>query len=221
MTTNMKGLLKGLRYISQIFDEKEPEFQIGYPTDVKHVAHIGSDGPATNAPSWMVGFQSAPEISSQLNIADVKKVSSEEQKHATLTIAMFFLAYIDINLTGATTQDSQPASTRDKLKYKSRRKPVTDIGSPLSSPKRSSDAPKPSRRHRSSNNSTESLPEDSSGNGRRHRKSNHGIESPSLDQPAIPKHSHRRRSKESYGDGLTKPSRSKGKNSTEKFPDIG
>ncbi|RVW53779.1 CRIB domain-containing protein RIC7 [Vitis vinifera] len=45
MSTKMKGLLKGLRYISQIFDnEKEQEMEIGYPTDVKHVAHIGWDG---------------------------------------------------------------------------------------------------------------------------------------------------------------------------------
>ncbi|XP_059594795.1 CRIB domain-containing protein RIC6 [Vitis vinifera] len=51
----MKGLLKGLRYISQIFDnEKEQEMEIGYPTDVKHVAHIGWDGgPSVNTPSWM------------------------------------------------------------------------------------------------------------------------------------------------------------------------
>lgn len=27
--------------------------QIGFPTDVKHVAHIGSDGPAANTPSWV------------------------------------------------------------------------------------------------------------------------------------------------------------------------
>nr|CAD1830917.1 unnamed protein product [Ananas comosus var. bracteatus] len=57
----MKGLLRGLRYISQIFDNKEQEMQIGYPTDVKHVAHIGWDGPsAAAAPSWMNEFQSAP-----------------------------------------------------------------------------------------------------------------------------------------------------------------
>lgn len=79
----MKGLLKGLRYISQIFgvkletlisieialfqmdcscsyclefiteNEKEAEMQIGLPTDVKHVAHIGWDGPAVNSPSWV------------------------------------------------------------------------------------------------------------------------------------------------------------------------
>lgn len=27
--------------------------QIGYPTDVKHVAHIGWDGPSVNAPNWV------------------------------------------------------------------------------------------------------------------------------------------------------------------------
>ncbi|XP_058759134.1 CRIB domain-containing protein RIC6 [Vicia villosa] len=63
----VKGLLKGLRYISQIFEnEKEQEIQIGCPTDVKHVAHIGWDGPSVNSPSWMnefkttQGFSSAP-----------------------------------------------------------------------------------------------------------------------------------------------------------------
>ncbi|CAN0885887.1 CRIB domain-containing protein RIC5 [Linum grandiflorum] len=58
----VKGLLKGLRYISQIFDddEKEPEMQIGNPTDVKHVAHIGWDGNTDGPPTWMNGFQEQP-----------------------------------------------------------------------------------------------------------------------------------------------------------------
>ncbi|KAH7691535.1 CRIB domain-containing protein [Dioscorea alata] len=60
MGTKVKGLLKGLRYISQIFDLKEQEMQIGYPTDVKHVAHIGWDGPTVGSPSWMNEFRSAP-----------------------------------------------------------------------------------------------------------------------------------------------------------------
>ncbi|KAH7669803.1 CRIB domain-containing protein [Dioscorea alata] len=62
MGTKMKGLLKGLRYISQIFEseDEEPEMQIGYPTDVKHVAHIGWDGPSVSSnPSWMNEFRSA------------------------------------------------------------------------------------------------------------------------------------------------------------------
>nr|CAN83875.1 hypothetical protein VITISV_014758 [Vitis vinifera] len=63
MSTKMKGLLKGLRYISQIFDnEKEQEMEIGYPTDVKHVAHIGWDGgPSVNTPSWMNEFKPTSE----------------------------------------------------------------------------------------------------------------------------------------------------------------
>jgi hypothetical protein len=32
---------------------KEREMEIGYPTDVKHVAHIGVDGPSGNAPTWV------------------------------------------------------------------------------------------------------------------------------------------------------------------------
>ncbi|KAJ4844049.1 hypothetical protein Tsubulata_013455 [Turnera subulata] len=65
----MKGLLKGLRYISQIFDneQKEPEIQIGFPTDVKHVAHIGWDGPSVNSPSWMNEFPASQECESAPN----------------------------------------------------------------------------------------------------------------------------------------------------------
>ncbi|CAH9093758.1 unnamed protein product [Cuscuta europaea] len=61
MSTKMKGLLKGLRYISQIFDEeKEAEIQIGLPTDVKHVAHIGWEGgQSVDNPSWMKEFKGA------------------------------------------------------------------------------------------------------------------------------------------------------------------
>ncbi|XP_020263793.1 CRIB domain-containing protein RIC6-like [Asparagus officinalis] len=55
------GLRKGLKYISNIFEqEKEQEMVIGHPTDVKHVAHIGFDGPAVNNPTWMTEYHSAP-----------------------------------------------------------------------------------------------------------------------------------------------------------------
>ncbi|PKI37947.1 hypothetical protein CRG98_041660 [Punica granatum] len=40
--------------------------EIGYPTDVKHVAHIGWDGPSGSAPSWMNEFKSAPDFSTSL-----------------------------------------------------------------------------------------------------------------------------------------------------------
>ncbi|KAG7025246.1 CRIB domain-containing protein RIC7, partial [Cucurbita argyrosperma subsp. argyrosperma] len=36
----------------------------GYPTDVRHVAHIGWDGPSVTPPSWMNEFKKAPSFSS-------------------------------------------------------------------------------------------------------------------------------------------------------------
>ncbi|KAL1808559.1 hypothetical protein ACET3Z_025549 [Daucus carota] len=66
-SSSVKGLLKGLRYISHIFEnEKKEEMVIGLPTDVKHVAHIGNDGPSSSSstPSWMNQFQGRSETSS-------------------------------------------------------------------------------------------------------------------------------------------------------------
>ncbi|XP_039032593.1 CRIB domain-containing protein RIC7-like [Hibiscus syriacus] len=77
----MKGLLKGLRYISEIFEnEKEPEMQIGLPTDVKHVAHIGWDGPsaAKSAPSWMNEFKSSPANNGDAREEDPRKSVSQD-----------------------------------------------------------------------------------------------------------------------------------------------
>ena len=37
-------------------NEKEEEMEIGFPTDVKHVAHIGMEGPSANTPSWVSGL---------------------------------------------------------------------------------------------------------------------------------------------------------------------
>ncbi|KAL8260090.1 hypothetical protein R6Q59_028043 [Mikania micrantha] len=45
-------------------NEKEPEIQIGAPTEVKHVAHIGCDGPSSNAPTWMNEFQGSSNAGS-------------------------------------------------------------------------------------------------------------------------------------------------------------
>ncbi|KAK4771214.1 hypothetical protein SAY87_031746 [Trapa incisa] len=60
MSTKVKGILKGLKYISNIFEEgEEQEMVIGLPTDVKHVAHIGMDGPSDAPPTWMNEFKQA------------------------------------------------------------------------------------------------------------------------------------------------------------------
>ncbi|XWS12802.1 hypothetical protein CRYUN_Cryun37aG0121500 [Craigia yunnanensis] len=41
---------------------KEREMEIGYPTDVKHVAHIGLDGPSGTAPCWINEFNTDPNF---------------------------------------------------------------------------------------------------------------------------------------------------------------
>nr|KAJ0217882.1 hypothetical protein LSAT_V11C300128670 [Lactuca sativa] len=41
---------------------KEREMEIGYPTDVKHAAHIGWDGSSSSAPSWMNEFKTTPNF---------------------------------------------------------------------------------------------------------------------------------------------------------------
>lgn len=59
----MKGIYKGVKYtITQMFVVKEPEIEIGGPTDVKHVAHIGMDGSSGTAPSWMNEYKTGNDF---------------------------------------------------------------------------------------------------------------------------------------------------------------
>ncbi|TKW06724.1 hypothetical protein SEVIR_7G259100v4 [Setaria viridis] len=70
MAFKAKGFFKGIKVISRMFAAKEHEMEIGYPTDVKHVAHIGWDSAAGNAsPSWMNNIMAAPDFSSLGNFA--------------------------------------------------------------------------------------------------------------------------------------------------------
>ncbi|XP_073302107.1 CRIB domain-containing protein RIC10-like [Primulina huaijiensis] len=63
MGTRIKGIYKGFKHtLSQIFVVKEREMEIGYPTDVKHLAHIGWDGSSGNAPTWMSEFRTVPDF---------------------------------------------------------------------------------------------------------------------------------------------------------------
>ncbi|KAL1367653.1 hypothetical protein HN51_021774 [Arachis hypogaea] len=84
-SNKVKGLLKGLRYISQMFETdatKEKEIQIGYPTDVKHVAHIGYDGPSVNSPSWMNEFKHSSPRSASSPLAP-SDLQNREQDNST------------------------------------------------------------------------------------------------------------------------------------------
>ncbi|KAK9159430.1 hypothetical protein Syun_005771 [Stephania yunnanensis] len=50
----LQRLMKGFKNFSQLFvykeDVEELDMEIGFPTDVKHVTHIGWDGPGTTNP---------------------------------------------------------------------------------------------------------------------------------------------------------------------------
>ncbi|KAM7279147.1 hypothetical protein ACFE04_006281 [Oxalis oulophora] len=176
----MKGFIKGFKYFTQMFEEKEPKFTIGLPTDVKHVAHIGFDGPSANTPSWMKDFDAAPELTSNVNPGDMKNLSTQEK--------------------------SLPPFPKSKPNNKTRRKNLPESGSPCSSPTgKKSDTPKQSRRNRSANNS---MDEGSSGRRNRQQKSSTtGSESPS-NNPAARK-SRPRKIKESSNDVVSRSSAKK------------
>ncbi|KAM0941883.1 putative CRIB domain-containing protein RIC1 [Dioscorea sansibarensis] len=224
MGTKMKGLLKGLRYISQIFgtyklttstpfvlhlcytgffsthlingspesEDEEPEMQIGYPTDVKHVAHIGWDGPSVSSnPSWMNEFRSA---SAPLNpghaVAGSPKCPADDPNHSS-------------EMRGS------PRGTSDQPIPKPSRRGQT---SGPDSPKRNS------RR----NHSADSINREGS-EGSRHRRNkggsstaaaNGGSDLPGQDLPAIPKQARRKKTKGGSG-GSTRSSRSKARASEE------
>ncbi|KAK2419866.1 CRIB domain-containing protein RIC6 [Trifolium repens] len=72
----IKGIYKGFKYITQIFVVKEKEIEIGSPTDVKHVAHIGWDGPNGNGPTWMNEFKTAPDFSTSIGSLNERNPNS-------------------------------------------------------------------------------------------------------------------------------------------------
>ncbi|KAL6340181.1 hypothetical protein AAG906_040617 [Vitis piasezkii] len=181
MSTKMKGLLKGLRYISQIFDnEKEQEMEIGYPTDVKHVAHIGWDGgPSVNTPSWMNEF----------------KPTSEAENHEPNPEGLMLLLFAPIYFVDPGLKDGQPQNSQaprlPDMPRSSRRQSSTGASASVTSEQ--SDVQRRSRRHHSSS-STSSLPREATGKTkpRQPREGSQGSESPSRNPTDIPRKTDKR-----------------------------
>ncbi|KAJ6736272.1 CRIB DOMAIN-CONTAINING PROTEIN RIC8 [Salix viminalis] len=167
-------------------DEEEPEMQIGFPTDVKHVAHIGWDGPSVSSPSWMNEFRSQPPYSSaplSLN-GDAKEEGSAKWESEG-------------------GSHSSPSRDFPELPKSSRRRSST--GTLAESPSREkSDKPKQSRR--SSRNGTKEL--DGTRTSRNHKDPSGESESHS-NLPDMPKKSRRKKSKDVSVEGSTSRSRSK------------
>ncbi|CAH8275038.1 unnamed protein product [Arabidopsis lyrata] len=184
-STKMKSLLKGLRYISQVFaieSEKEQEMQIGNPTDVKHVAHIGWDGPSDNAtaPSWMNDFKSSPgmESTTQLFGEDDSSVKC---------------------------QSEFGGRSRDLPKLpKSTRKSSSEKGSPT---KEKSDKTKRRTSNKGTSSSRRTKDEDSTSSSRRTKDEDSSWSQHSVGLPEIPKKSKRKKSKEGGNGGSSRSSR--------------
>ncbi|KAF3796332.1 CRIB domain-containing protein [Nymphaea thermarum] len=201
MGTKMKGLLKGLRYISQIFEtnEKEREMEIGYPTDVKHVAHIGWDGPSVNNPSWMSEYRSVPEFSS----APLTPTGTEMDpvlgpKSASQDLQRLMESENSVEVAPRQTRRHRLSGggpvepDSPEFLKPSRRRPSIGEPSDLTSQDQLPKPLKPSR-----------------------RRANHGsgsLDSPTRDSPAVPRQSRRRQSKGSSGSvggSTSKPTRSR------------
>ncbi|AQK70147.1 CRIB domain-containing protein RIC10 [Zea mays] len=86
MACKVKGIFKGLKAFSQIFSVKEHEMEIGCPTDVKHVVHIGWDSAAGGAsPSWMNDIMASSDLSSLGNFAALTGTSWVSQGTVTIS----------------------------------------------------------------------------------------------------------------------------------------
>ncbi|KAG4981989.1 hypothetical protein AAZX31_10G036900 [Glycine max] len=161
----VKGILKGFRYLTQIFEnEKEQEIQIGFPTDVEHVAHIGSmrDESSVNLPSWMKEFKTAPGFSSvPLDVQNkgqhsAKWVSEESRRRNTRDLGKASKRQSTGGVSGSPSweKSNKPRKSSNKPKEESipTRIPVSMDHPPptLTVP----DIPKKSRRHKPKENSS-------------------------------------------------------------------
>ncbi|CAD6247992.1 unnamed protein product [Miscanthus lutarioriparius] len=132
MAIKMKGIFKGLKIISQMFVHKEHEMEIGYPTDVKHVAHIGL-GTSDTSPSWMAEFKgtddlSAGSVSTAAQSRQTSWASADfEQPRSMVPIEMF-----QDNRPGQENADMPPRGARKARRKKNR------ASSPASSARSSS-----------------------------------------------------------------------------------
>ncbi|CAL5392332.1 unnamed protein product [Camellia sinensis] len=194
----MKGIFKGFKYITQIFEnEKEQEIVIGNPTDVKHVAHIGWDGPSANTPSWMNEFKGTPEVSSMSSNGEVKAQSPNK----------------DSLLQDITEMSKPSGDPLDCLPRHSSNKPKQSRrgSNSMDSPTRDPNKP---RRHKNSG-SFDSPTRESSKRAIRLQNSNLGLDSTSQDPhpPKMPKKSRGKTSKGTSSVVSNRSSKSKGPSS--------
>ncbi|KAG2613736.1 CRIB domain-containing protein RIC10-like isoform X1 [Panicum virgatum] len=90
MAMTIKGIFRGLKIIAQIFTvQREHEIEIGYPTDVRHVSHIGF-GASGSCPSWMSEFRGVEEVSAEAAGAGEASASSAAQSRQASCASLDF-----------------------------------------------------------------------------------------------------------------------------------
>ncbi|KAG8042777.1 hypothetical protein GUJ93_ZPchr0328g33310 [Zizania palustris] len=144
MVYKMKGIFKGIKAISQIFTVKEHEIEIGNPTDVKHVAHIGWDNPTWNAsPSWMNDIRTSSDFLSLGNFAPSSGTSWASQDFdLPRDVASSVTHSENISLQQQDTAPLPPDIPRPPLRRQRRpRRSTSDY--PLPPPSRPADATMP------------------------------------------------------------------------------
>jgi len=199
MTTKMKGLFKGLRYISHIFEEeKEQDIQIGFPTDVKHVAHIGWDGPSevdSSQPSWMKEFKSTAQSgplgsSGEREEPEIKWVSEDSKRGNKIP--------------------SSPRCDLPDLPKSTRRHASSENGT--------TDSPRKKDKSRQSRRSKDA----GDGSVRSSRRQKESGEAAGSGLPDIPKKNRRKKSKDSFSnEGSSRRSSKAGPSTSDPFSDIG
>ncbi|KAJ6351402.1 hypothetical protein OIU78_007338 [Salix suchowensis] len=207
MTTKVKGLLRGLRYISQIFDEKEQEMQIGFPTDVKACCSYWMRWSICNKranldrhphsmslflQSSMNEFNSPPELpcGTSNSKEEVKSLSTDPHSEDTIQTEKPKHRSRRSSGSGSSLLNSPDRRSAADSSRNSRHQASSSTGSPLNSP-RGTDAPKSSR------------------------------QSPTHEQPSIPKHSRGRKSRGSPGSGPSKSKEKKSSKEAAPFSDPG
>ncbi|XP_014511647.1 CRIB domain-containing protein RIC7-like [Vigna radiata var. radiata] len=164
----VKGILKGFRYFTQIFEsEKEQDIQIGFPTDVKHVAHIGWDGPSVNSPSWMNEFKTSPTVDvHNKGLENGAKRVAEESRRKNLRGSSDLPKASKRQSTGVTDSPSREKTSKPRTRKTSHKNKDEIAHSPripeypdpfqlppsLPSPD-NNNIPKKSRRHKTKDNS--------------------------------------------------------------------
>ncbi|XP_057498601.1 CRIB domain-containing protein RIC10-like isoform X1 [Actinidia eriantha] len=130
MATKIKGIYKGFKYISQIFVVKEREMEIGYPTDVKHVSHIGWDGPSGTAPSWMNEFKTSSDFAAT-SIGNINGTRGSNSAISTWSSQDF--ESMDRQPVSEMFKDVPPVDLPNIPKKKHKRKKTKSTSSPKSS----------------------------------------------------------------------------------------